>query len=196
MKLSSIAALLIIGLLELDQFRRAGQIEPMQDDGLVLAAVLEHTILPEHRRASSGVSAPLALVSRSLAMCKQRPAGQSGCRIPERWRQLLEPDAARKWAGLVGDEPTLRELVQSLEARNAESQSLPVVMPSDVVLFDGDPGQTGSSSLSLPGYSTDRHALVYGNYSCGSQCGYVWLFVLENVSGRWRVKSSTVTAIS
>ena len=162
-KLSAIVALLSIALLEAGQFREAGRIEPMQDDRLVLAAVLEHTILPAHRRSNSGVSPPLALVSQSTPLCKQRPAGQAGCRIPEHWRQLLEPDAARKSAGLVGDERTLRELVQSLEARNAESQSLPVVMPPDVVLFGGDPGTTGSSSLSLPGYSTDRHALVYGS---------------------------------
>ena len=136
------------------------------------------------------------MVSQSIPMCRQRPAVQAGCRIPEHWRQFLEPDAARKWAGLVGDERTRKELIQSLETRNAESHPLSVVTPPDVVLFDRDPAPTGSSSLSLPGYSTDRHALVYGSYSCGSQCGSGWLFVLENVGGHWRVKSSTVTVVS
>ena len=46
----------------------------------------------------------------------------------------------------------------------------------------------GSSSSSLPGYSDDRHAVVYGSYSCGSVCGYGWLFVLEKLDGQWRVQ--------
>lgn len=54
----------------------------------------------------------------------------------------------------------------------------------------------GFSSLSLPGYSSDGCALMYGSYTCGNLCGYGWLFVLQKIEGQWRVESATVTVIS
>ncbi len=206
MKRAAWVALLTIELLALGSSSGAGQIEPIRDDGLVLAAVLEHTILPTHRRTKSGAGVPLTLVSPTIPMCTQPPAGQTRCRITDQWRRFLEPDAAGKRPGLVADDRTRRELIESLEARNTESHPLPVIKHPDVEWFDRDKNSSsdalekrrnaGLSFLSLPGYSTDRHALVYGSYSCGSLCGYGWLFVLEHVSGQWRVTSSTVTVMA
>jgi hypothetical protein len=119
---------------------------------------------------------------------------------------FLVPDAARNSSGLVPDDATRKQLVESLERRNAESHPLPAINnPDVVVLGEAASAETvekfrqrtvGSSALSLPGYSDDRHALVYGSYSCGSLCGYGWLFVLERSDGQWRVKSATVTSIA
>jgi hypothetical protein len=99
-------------------------------------------------------------------------------------------------------------VVASLEMRNTESHPLPLSAYPGIVLVDlrTDPPanaldryyrrKIGSSSLSLPGYSTDGHALVYGSYSCGNVCGYGWLFILAKVRGQWQQKSATVTVIS
>ena len=54
----------------------------------------------------------------------------------------------------------------------------------------------GFSRLSLPGYSTDGYALMYGSYYCGNLCGYGWLFVLKKSDGKWQMQSSVVTMIS
>jgi hypothetical protein len=207
MKPSLVAGLLAIALLT-PQGGAALQGEPTSDDALVMAAVLEATILPAYRLANSGTSNPLAVVSETSPLCVKVPPGPTGCRIPEPWRQFLVPDTARGWSGLVADDGTRKELVASFEGRNAESHPLPLSAYPGIVLLDlskDSPAggldrdyrrMIGSSSLSLPGYSTDGHALMSAGYSCGSLCGYSWLFVLEKVGGRWQVKSATVTAIS
>jgi hypothetical protein len=93
--------------------------------------------------------------------------------------------------------------------RNTESHSLPLASHSGVVLLDlrKDPPpdaldrhyrrKMGAATVSLPGYSTDgQHALASGSYSCGSLCGYGWLFLLERTERKWQVKSATIVAIS
>ena len=203
-KPSAIAALLAIALLP-HQGREAVHSGALSDDGLIIAAILEATILPAH--ANAGTNAPLAVVSETTPLCIER-SRENKCRIPEHWRTFLVPDAARTWPGLVADERIRNELVRSLETRNTESHPLPLSSYPGIVLLDlrKDPPadaldrhyrrKIGSAALSLPGYSTDGHALVYGSYSCGSLCGYGWLFVLERVGGQWQVTSATVTVIS
>jgi hypothetical protein len=199
------AAILTIGLLP-HQDRAIGQTQQAQEDRSVLATVLEATVLPVHRNTKSGATEPLAVVNETTPLCMERR--ENRCRIPEHWVQFLSPDAARKWVGLFPDERTRRQVVASLEIRNTESHPLPLSQFPGVVFVDlrkNPPANTldqhyrrklGAASLSLPGYSTNGHALVYGSYSCGGLCGYGWLFVLEKVGGQWRQKSATVTVIS
>jgi len=90
---------------------------------------------------------------------------------------------------MIDDGQRRRDLVESLEARNALPRALPLIDHPAVVLMPVDRSeeaqqhyreQTGGvSRLSLPGHSADGHALMYGSYGCGSLCGYSWLFVLE-----------------
>jgi hypothetical protein len=98
------------------------------------------------------------------------------------------------------------ELVDSLEMRNASPYPLPVIDHPAVVLIPIDRSEQaveryresagGFSRLSLPGYSVDGYALMYGVYGCGSLCGYGWLFVLKKTDGMWQVQSAVVTSIS
>lgn len=71
----------------------------MRDDSLVIAALLEETILPAYRRANSGTNAPLTIINETPPQCLNRPTGETRCHIPDQWRRFLEPDAARNWAG-------------------------------------------------------------------------------------------------
>jgi hypothetical protein len=204
----SASLVLLATTLEVSSLRLNGQTQAVDDDVVVLAAVIEHTVLPAVRRQASGLSrTPLALVrDQSIPLCKERRSGLTRCHIPESWRRFLVPDAMRNWAGLVQDERIRMELVKSLEARNTEPHRLPMIAHPQVTLIESGvsavtpekyrQSTVGLSSLSLPGYAAGRYALVYGSYSCGGLCGYAWLFVLEKVDGQWRVKSSSVTSIS
>jgi hypothetical protein len=179
-----------------------------RDDALVLRAVIEHTILPAVGRSMSGRNpATVVLVGdRSLPLCKNDPARDTPCRIHDHWRRFLVPDPARNWPGLIDNDRRRSELIDSLEARNALPHALPAIDHPAVVLVSADRSEqtqqqyreqtAGFSSLSLPGYSSDGHALMYGSYWCGNLCGYVWLFVLEKADGLWRVQSATILTIS
>ena len=178
------------------------------DDALVLGAIIEHTILPEVRRSNSGRNRAVVVLiqDRSLALCRNSQEPQTRCRIPEHWRQFLVPNPARGWPGMIADDRRRQELVESLEARNAVAHALPATGHPAVALIPADPSKEarqryyeqagGVASLSVPGYSSDGHALVYGSYGCGSLCGYSWLFALEKTDGVWRVQLAIVTAIS
>lgn len=178
------------------------------DDGVVLKAVVEHSILPEAERAISKANlAPIVLIEeRSVALCIDNAASTAPCRIPDHWQQLLIPAPSRGWPGMIGSDKRRRELVASLEARNALRHALPAIdHPSAVMIaverseealrsYRGRAG--GFSSLSLPGYAADGHALVYGSFYCGSLCGKSWLFVLKKSESKWQVESAVLTAIS
>jgi hypothetical protein len=205
---SAIAALLAMVLLATPGHAVIRIAPAAADDELVTAAILDTTIIPAHKRANSDATVPLSLIGEITPLCLNRPADQPTCRIPDQWRRYLEPDTARNWAGLVPDERVRNELIASFETRNTESHRLPLTSHPGIVVLDsrndppatpldrGDRRTSGSGYVSLPGYSSNRHALAVGSYSCGSLCGYAWLFVLERVDGHWRVKSATITAIS
>jgi hypothetical protein len=107
---------------------------------------------------------------------------------------------------MIDSDQRRSELVDSLEARNALRQAVPAIDHPAVVMIPIDRSEEarqryreragGFSWLSLPGYSADGHALVYGSYGCGNLCGYSWLFVLKKSDGNWQVQSSVVTSIS
>lgn len=178
------------------------------DDALVLRAVIEHTIVPAVERLNSGRSrATVVLIEdRSSPLCINSPSSGAPCRIPEHWQQFLVPNPAHGWPGMIDSDQRRSELVSSLEARNALRHALPAIDHPAVVMIPVDRSEEarqryreragGFSSLSLPGYAADGHALMYGSYACGSLCGYSWLFVLKKRDGKWQVQSSIVTSIS
>jgi hypothetical protein len=120
------------------------------------------------------------------------------------WFGLFDEEYKQK--ALADDERRRKELIESLEARNAASYPLPTISHPLVVLIPADrqpemqelyrERTAGSSSLSLPGYSADGYALMYGSYGYGNCCGYSWLFVLKKIDSQWVVRSATVTAVS
>jgi hypothetical protein len=199
---ATLAALL---LMTLGTFGATSQYAPAPDDGPVLGAVLAHTIVPTHRRTHGDGAAPVEVQGTSAPLCPGRSGNAAVCRIPDGWHRFLRPDASRRWPGLIHNERTLQDLVVSLEARNAEAHTLPLSNVPGVSVVEQSAGYArspdgptrwGTAKLSLPGYSEDGYALVYGSYACGSLCGYGWLFVVKKVDGHWRVESATVTVIS
>jgi hypothetical protein len=178
------------------------------DDALVLTAVIEHTILPEVRKSNAvrGRRTVVLVEDRSSPLCEESPGRGTPCRIPDQWQQFLAPDSARGWRGMIDNDRRREELVASLETRNGTARALPVIDHPSVVVIPVDRSEKaqrkfreqagGVASLSLPGYSGDGHALVFGSYECGNVCGYSWLFVLERTDGVWRVQSAVMTSIS
>ena len=182
-------------------------LEPRAEDAAVLRAVLERTIIPAVRRAKSVQNGEVIalVVDRSSSLCQNRQPG-TPCRIPYQWRQFFEPNslgwpglaAGDDWFGLfdeeykqkalADDERRRKELIESLEARNAASYPLPTISHPLVVLIPpssaGGPGYTGnerSGLLCCPCRVTLRTdtPMVYGSYGYGGCCGYSWLFVLR-----------------
>jgi hypothetical protein len=179
------------------------------DDARVMRAVIEHTLVPVVRESNAGRRNRAAVVlieDRSSPLCRNNPERDTPCRIPEHWNQFLVPNLPRGWSGMIDDAQRRKDLVESLEARNRLSRALPAIDHPAVVLIPVDRSEEaqqryreqagGVSQLSLPGYSADRHALMYGSYGCGNMCAYSWLFVLEKTDGEWRVQSAVVTSIS
>jgi hypothetical protein len=177
------------------------------DDALVLRAVIEHTIVPAVRRSFGNKPATVVLiVNRTSSLCGNRAAAETPCRVPDHWQQFLVPNPKVGWRGLIDNEQRRRQLVESLEARNAASEAVPSIDHPAVVLIPSEGIQkaqrqyrdrtVGFAKLALPGYSSDGYALTYGSYSCGNLCGYGWLFVLQKVNDYWQVRSATITVIS
>jgi hypothetical protein len=54
----------------------------------------------------------------------------------------------------------------------------------------------GVAELSAPAFSAEGDALIFGRYSCGTECGYSWIFLLRLQAGRWRVVDEFMIAIS
>ena len=178
------------------------------DDPLVLRAVVEHTILPEARRSKAGgdPAAVLLVTDRTTPLCDPASRRETACRIPDDWQQFLASNPPRGWRGLIDVDRRRGELVASLEARNAVAHALPAIDHPSIVAVPADHSEKaqqthraqagGVAALSLPGYSADGHAFVYGSYWCGNLCGYTWLFLLEKSDGVWRVETAAMTSIS
>jgi hypothetical protein len=89
-------------------------------------------------------------------------------------------------------------LVEAIISRNAQSERFPTLDEAGVVLVP-DAGleeslkrrqreTVGYSAFSLPGYSDDGHAVVFGFYTCGGRCDRGRLFILARTSGKWQVE--------
>lgn len=98
------------------------------------------------------------------------------------------------------------ELASSFRERNRESRPTPLAPANDVIV--AAPEQLGEAlkreatriygytSFSLPGYSSDGHALVYVSYVCGGLCGTGWFYLLERSGPSWKVVASEMLWIS
>jgi len=72
---------------------------------------------------------------------------------------------------------------------------VPLSAVQDVFEASNNGRARGYAAFSLPGYSRDGHAVVYGMFTCGSTCGYTWLFLLRQEPG-WHVVSCRMLTIS
>lgn len=178
------------------------------DDAAVLRAVLEHTVLPEIRKHTSGrLQNPIALVWDRTVAVRGKDEPPDGRRLTtEGWSVRLAPNPAAHWPGMVEGVTVRRQLLESFELRNAVVHPVPPIEHPEVLLVPTHRAKEihekyqhrtlGSSSVTLPGYSTNGRGLVYVSYVCGSLCGYGWLFVLQKSRTGWRVESSTMLWIS
>jgi hypothetical protein len=93
-----------------------------------------------------------------------------------------------------------KKLIEAFNSRNIETRRFPDLAESRVLLVPYARLQeslkqrgretVGYSAFSLPGYSEDRHAMVYGFYTCGGRCGTGWLFILSRTTGGWQVEAA------
>ena len=195
--LSVVAALLVLnpGVSPLDA--QAPRPSAAQDDRLVLAAIIEHTTRPEVRQASVRGNIPnpgelLLVLERTSIVCES------------------DHDPTRQACVTPHDLATLRggsaKLVDAFVERNRQSVPMPVPDNAGLQLvpFAGIQAAlkrrshetTGYSAFSLPGYSDDGQALVFGFYTCGGRCQRGRLFVLNRTDGGWQVESVSTVWVS
>jgi hypothetical protein len=184
------------------------------DDVAVYRAILANKIQPEVDRFITGAGirtpAPILAFDRTLMVCS--PAldhpKQMGC-IRDEEIQSFETQLPRmqrvSFEGLVS--PAGREeLARAFRERNREPRPFPQMKPEGVIVtppegldeaLKRESSRTrGVSSFSVPAYSADGHALVYGSYVCGALCGYGWLFLLERRGDTWQVVAADMLWIS
>jgi hypothetical protein len=170
-----------------------------RDDQLIFSAVIAHTIRPElvarFARQAGSQGAPTLLVrDETQSLC--RGPQDEYCIRPDDMEVFRRPDRSGSLLGSGYSAALRSELVDAFNLRNVDRRPFPGLNQSDVVLIpsadlsgtlkqwqDKAPGYLIFSS---PGYSTDGHAVVIGNYVCGL-CGHGWLFVLERSLDQWRV---------
>lgn len=184
------------------------------DDAAVYRAILADKIQPEVDRFSRGdgirTPAPILAFDRTMVVC--RPAldhpKPMGC-IRDEEIQSFEAKLPRmqrvRFDGLLS--PAGREeLARAFRERNQEPRPLPQMKPEGVIVtppegldeaLKRESSRTrGISSFSVPAYSADGHALVYGSYVCGGLCGYGWLFLLERRGDTWQIVAVDMLWIS
>jgi thiol-disulfide isomerase/thioredoxin len=191
--------------------------QPTQDDGQVLAATWKHIKEVEAKAHVEMLNAgrPATLLKthwfidrtlvfdRTIALCEEPPrpgipcinefgprrTGWSGSNFPS---DVLSGEAAR-------------EAFESFVARNSVEHATPKIEieGAEMVTLDElvrtaqtrDCGR-GYSQFSLPGYSSQGHALVYVTYNGGPMCGNASLFVLRRAGKEWQVKASSPLWVS
>lgn len=177
-------------------------------DASVLEAVLAHKIRAEVNRFSAGAGlplpAPVLTFDRTLAICGLPEDGraQMGCLSDEGIVQVFERQLPRMRRLIFEDlltAATRQQLAADLRLRNAVSHPFPEGSLTGVIhiapeerteaLKRESDRTVGITRLSLPAYSRDGHALVYGSYVCGGLCGEGWLFLLKDHAEVWRVVS-------
>ena len=190
-------------------------IRHLADDPAVLLAVIEHTIRPQvSRRRTSAEAAepPVILWEASVPICSSPPV--TPC--------VTSPSVSLQTRASVPDSTMLRwdppvpimsgevhaQLVTSFRVRHEESHTLPPLPTAGLELAprsalrridDASNNRQGRvkgySAFSLPGYSGEGHALIYGSFMCGGRCGYMWLFVLQKQAEGWQVVSKRIVGM-
>jgi hypothetical protein len=170
-----------------------------RDDQLIFSAVIAHTIRPElvarFARQAGSQGAPTLLVrDETQSLC--RSPQDEYCIRPDEMEVFRRPDRSRSLVGSGYSTALRSELVDAFNLRNVDRRPFPTLTQSDVVLISSadlsgtlkqwQGKASGYLIFSSPGYSTDGHAVVIGNYVC-PLCGRGWLFVLERSLDEWRV---------
>ncbi len=163
------------------------------DDRQVLSAVVEQSIRPYialEREIIGLPPGPVILVEPSLPACTGRDKGPPACASVDALRQ---PDAQGFVMGSWDyREETRNALAASFDARNVHSRRLPIDDLADVVLLADRTAARPSTAaadlvveMSLPAYTTNGFAIVYGQSTRAGRALQGWAFVLSRASGRW-----------
>jgi hypothetical protein len=167
---------------------------PFSDDRAVLEAVTDEI----WRRAGGPAlhvgrppAEPIFVVQGARPVCREKvyerdPPWPLMC-APD--SQAIEPTLTTR-ARLSAIERT--ELVRSLKERNSQWRDLPA-LPSTRILWlprqeyiDGA-RRIDLAVVSLPGYSSGGHAVVFATFACGSLCGTAWYAILAYADGAWGI---------
>ena len=184
----------------------------VDDDRQVFAAILEHTTRPEVIRFSTIAkipgTPPLLVLEQTSSMCQgDRDRSRPICVRVEDIESLRTPDRLGNLLGGSAYTGVLRaSLVEAFIARNARSEAFPAPEGAGVALVPYAGLQealkqrqretVGYSAFSLPGYSENGYAVVFGFYTCGGRCDRGRLFVLDRASGKWQVNDAFTLWVS
>jgi hypothetical protein len=185
-----------------------------QDDTNIVAAAFEHSVRPEviARRGDGERNGPFFVFENNIPICsgvRAKPCVNG----PSVGVEVFEPVTGPPIGDWGPAQPSVgtevrKELITSFRARNAESRPLPRFLPEglefvpqsalaglDEASNDRQGRISGYAAFSLPGYSRDGHALLYGMFMCGGRCGFTWLFVVERQTVGWRVVARRLVGI-
>lgn len=180
---------------------QSAQRDPADDASVVKAAIASVS----DGRGGHPKAEPLPFLSQSVAVCPERHDETciTSATIerfrPAKIETLGYSDSAGPQPGDAIPSTAARdELIAAAISRNRERHawtglSLPsfILIPAseeqNVLVRDRD--RSKYAAFSLPAYSSDNHALVYGFYACGARCGTAWLFLLQRSEAEWRVQS-------
>jgi hypothetical protein len=200
----SLVSVTAIAVVLAAQSASPSQIERSTDDAGVLKAIFEQTIVPEIKKRGSVADGAVALVADYSPMCR-KSGPDAPCQVPDRWQSFLAPNRETGSPGLIENARERRELVESLRTRNSSGRKLPTIShPAIVWVSENREKQVrlryarqpaAFCYLTLPGYSSRGRAVLFGSYSCGPRCGYLWVSVLKKAAGVWSVESTSVMGI-
>jgi hypothetical protein len=174
-------------------------------DTAVYRAVLSNTIRPEINRLSAQAGlqtpAPVIAFNRTVSMCDPQTvrARRMGC-LNENIFQALERESSPRrpplFAGLLTRDRR-HDLARELRTRNARTASFSGVNRDGLIVVEPEAltesiarettRTRGFASFSVPAFSDDGYALVYGSVACDWQCGKGWLFLLRERGEEWQV---------
>jgi hypothetical protein len=180
----------------------------------VYRAVLSNTIQPEIDRLSAEaglqIPAPVIVFNRTVSTCdSQTPRPERmGCLNENIFQPFERESRSRRpplFDGLLTSDRR-RELAGEFRAKNARAASFTGVNLVSVVVVEPETlaesiarestRTRGFAAFSVPAFSSDGYALVYGTVSCDGQCGKGWLFLLKARGAEWQVLKAQMMRIS
>jgi len=189
----------------------AGQDNRLHEQA-VYEAVVAHTIQPiaARGRPAVGGTPPAILVrDQTVGLCDEWPHQvPAGCVHERVALQHFDGTSSggTPHVGLGLPVDTRTQLIARFRMANQKSRPLvgqgssvmrPLSRAQEAEMRQGEGHWTVAvAELSVPAFSTDGHALMFGRYSCGTECGYSWIFLLRFQEGRWRVTEEFLISIS
>jgi hypothetical protein len=188
--------------------------QPANRDTAVYRAVLSNTIRPEINRLSAEAGlrtpAPVIAFNQTVSICDpQAPRPRRmGC-LNENIVQPFERESSSRrpplFAGLLTRDRR-HDLARELRARNARAASFSGVNLDGLIVVEPEAlaesiarestRTRGFAAFSVPAFSNDGYALVYGSVACDGQCGKGWLFLLRERGDEWQVIKAEMMWIS